>query len=310
MSSYQEIQNLLDRLVGGRAIGAHGAFWRNLTRDEFVNFRVFGYPLVVLRDSSQSNLIKALKGVAPFGSDTGASGGIFRRMPAGMTEASTEQIDFIAAWIDDGCPDESITVVRHNAFWRDFDNWAMFQASQSVNAAIGEFMPHVPVWFEFCKGQATALDWEGALDSTAQEAALRLLSQKQIETLELHYGVPLDSPKVIESFALFGRGELPDDPLRPQDPKHQMNGPSMWFIWSAFADICIRRDIDKSFWLTHAKAVLVGLLNDGLFRGRFSVLQFTPDEAGKVDIENTVSSLQDADILSELATRYRDSGIG
>jgi hypothetical protein len=39
----------------------------------------------------------------PFGDDPRAQ---FPRMPAGLDPVPPEQIDFISAWIDDGCPEE------------------------------------------------------------------------------------------------------------------------------------------------------------------------------------------------------------
>ena len=49
--------------------------------------------------------MKALRGEAPFGADTGTASGIFRRMPAGRPAVKPQQIDLIQKWIDDGCPD-------------------------------------------------------------------------------------------------------------------------------------------------------------------------------------------------------------
>ena len=56
-----------------------------------------------------------------------------------------------------------------------------------------------------------------------------------------------------------------------------------------------------------ARAVLIGLLNDGLFRRRFKVVGFSPDPAGTQAIRSFVSSLANADLLPELAKRFVDS---
>jgi hypothetical protein len=104
---YQEVIDILDMAVGGSTapVGAHGAFWRGKTKAEFIAALVFGQQLLTPGDGSGSNLVKALKGEAPFGTDTGTPGGIFRRMPAGRDPVPAKQIEVIKKWIDDGCPD-------------------------------------------------------------------------------------------------------------------------------------------------------------------------------------------------------------
>jgi hypothetical protein len=106
MANYQEIVNLLDEAVGGSAspVGAHGAFWQGKTRDEFVTAIVFGQKVLIVGDSKNSNIIKALRGEAPFGTDVGTAGGIFRRMPAGRPPMPLEKVEIIQKWIDQGCP--------------------------------------------------------------------------------------------------------------------------------------------------------------------------------------------------------------
>jgi hypothetical protein len=109
MCGYHDIQDILDRAVDHATIGQHGAFWRNLTRDEFVTFRVFGQvPLLLAHgsgfDPDNSNLVKALEGRSPFGRDTGTPGAQFRRMPAGRPAVSAKDIQTIREWISAGCP--------------------------------------------------------------------------------------------------------------------------------------------------------------------------------------------------------------
>ena len=71
MTRYQQVINILDQAIGGPGmnIAVHGAFWRNLTRDQFVAKKVQGLDLLVVGNGAGSNLIKALKGEAPFGDD-------------------------------------------------------------------------------------------------------------------------------------------------------------------------------------------------------------------------------------------------
>jgi hypothetical protein len=109
MNRFRQVKEILDSSVGGAnapVAGPHRAFWRNQTRDQFVAFSILGLPIVNLGDGHGSNLVMALRGQTPFGQDTGAPSASFRRMPAGRDPLPTDQIEIIATWIDDGCPDD------------------------------------------------------------------------------------------------------------------------------------------------------------------------------------------------------------
>ena len=107
LMNYADVQQLLDAAIGGAEaqIGAHHAFWRTLTRDQFIVKKVFGKLVVSPGNANDSNLIKALRGEAPFGSDIGALGATTPRMPLGMNPMAAEDIDKIACWIDESCPE-------------------------------------------------------------------------------------------------------------------------------------------------------------------------------------------------------------
>lgn len=111
MNRFERVIQILDDAIGGpdKNIRAHRAFWRGLTRDEFVAKIIFGREVVTVGQGAASNLVKALKGEAPFGSDlpTPPPGAEMRRMPAGLPAVADEDIAFIAQWIDDGCPEEA-----------------------------------------------------------------------------------------------------------------------------------------------------------------------------------------------------------
>lgn len=110
--SYQDIVSILEAAVSSDDIAAHKNFWRSLTRDEFVAFKVFGsVPLIAPSetgagfDPAASNLIKALEARPPFGRDVGVVGANFRRMPAGRPALAQDQIDRIRAWLEAGAPE-------------------------------------------------------------------------------------------------------------------------------------------------------------------------------------------------------------
>ncbi len=108
MERYQKVLDILDRAIGGPDvnIAIHRAFWRGLSRDEFVAKKVFGLDVVTVGHGAESNLVKALRGEAPFGSDVPnpPAGAQFSRMPAGLPPVSDGDIAFIEQWVDDGCP--------------------------------------------------------------------------------------------------------------------------------------------------------------------------------------------------------------
>jgi hypothetical protein len=63
MTRYERVVQILDESIGGSNvnIGVHGAFWRGLSRDQFVAKKIFNRDLVVVGNGSASNLVKALK---------------------------------------------------------------------------------------------------------------------------------------------------------------------------------------------------------------------------------------------------------
>ena len=118
MNRFLQVKQILDTAVGGPTAivgGPHQAFWRNKTRDQFVVFQIQGLPIVTLGDGAGSNMVKALRGQAPFGQDVGTPGATIDRMPAGLDPVPDDQIAIIAGWIDDGCPDEADAIGRIEA---------------------------------------------------------------------------------------------------------------------------------------------------------------------------------------------------
>lgn len=319
-TGYARIQQILDQAVQGQSFGAHGPFWRNLTRDQFVAKAVFGQKLLAVKadgtfDPVESNLVKALEGRAPF------DGTVFPRMPLGFPPLADPQLSEIQNWIAQGCPDVvasagwvdataggPVNGQQHIDYWRDFDDWAMFNASEQVSADIGVFFGLVSKWMDFAKDATQEAAWAAALAPANVRDAVGRLEEKQRSTVVAHYGQPVPLLTLLDGYERFGDNSLPDDPQRPADVRHTMNGDTMWFVWSAFVDACLRIGgaIPAEFWNGMARAILEGLLNDGLFRGRFTVHGFTADPAGKAAIRAHVRGLSAADLPAELQRRYRD----
>jgi hypothetical protein len=87
----------------------------------------------------------------------------------------------------------------------------------------------------------------------------------------------------------------------------------MWFNWVAMADACLRAGAKKhaGLWRGHLRAILLGLLNDGVLRGRFPVDGFSasdPDVA--IAMRDYVVRLPDAQLQGEAARRFRRTSFG
>lgn len=308
LSKFERVKQILDTAVNGENLGAHGAFWRDLTRDEFVKVKIFGQQLLIVGNCEESNLVDALRGTGKF------AGVPYRRMPGGRNPVSEHDIEFICRWINDGCLDDDSEIVdpqAHNAYWRDFDNWAMLDVDKvpAELDAMNSFMGEAAIlWMIYAQDNGKEQDWVAAINAAAMKRALSLLSTRQIQIVQEHYGNPVVWQNVFDSYEKFGDDSLPDDPLRPDDRRHNMDGPNMWFMWSAFADACLRLEIDIEFWKNAVRAILLGLMNDGLFRGRFQVQDFSADEVGKKAMREHVQSIANDELHDELVKRYNGSG--
>ncbi len=121
MNRFFLVTEILDNAVGGPAapvFAPHGAFWRDVTRDRFVQLSVRDLvsgasaairdePIITLGHGDASLLVKALRGEKPFGQDLGVPDAEFPRMPAGgLDPVPSDKIASIAQWIDDDCPEE------------------------------------------------------------------------------------------------------------------------------------------------------------------------------------------------------------
>jgi hypothetical protein len=66
MKRFDHVVEILDTAVNHQIIGAHGNFWRGTTLQQFIGLTVRGKTLLVPGNSANSNIIKALRGLAPF----------------------------------------------------------------------------------------------------------------------------------------------------------------------------------------------------------------------------------------------------
>lgn len=111
-SRYTRVKAILAAAAGDSTAdyGGLGRFWE-LPLDELTEARVFGIRLIApamhaccsdgVSRSASSGLIQALRGVAPF------DGSRFPPFMWGGSRVADDDIDFVADWIDDGCPPDT-----------------------------------------------------------------------------------------------------------------------------------------------------------------------------------------------------------
>jgi hypothetical protein len=100
---FPDIQRILDEAVEGQDIGAHGPFWRDVTRDEFVSKRVFGCQIIFSENGTfagpRSPLVQILLNPIECPADRERP-----QMPVGFPAVPPEKVQTISDWIDAQCP--------------------------------------------------------------------------------------------------------------------------------------------------------------------------------------------------------------
>jgi photosystem II stability/assembly factor-like uncharacterized protein len=264
MTRYERVKQILDEAIGGPDvnIGVHGAFWRGLTRDQFVAKKVFNLDLVAVGSGSAANLVKALKGEAPFGADlpNPPPGARFSRMPAGLPPVSDADIAFIQTWIDDGCPEDPFPPLRWRAtpapiassrtddiwFLDPQVGWAVNSNGQVVHTTDGgnawvEQLHDPEVYFR-CVGFASAMrGWAGTLTSGKILFETRDGGHTWTRVTNLP---PLAPPaicglSVVNASVVFASGT--NFPNRPPRMMKTLDGGQTWTAWDMrpWADILI-----------------------------------------------------------------------
>ena len=104
-TGFAKVRQILDEGLRGFPLArvGHDEFWR-VDDETKLPSSVAGQVPLKPGDGSNSNLIKALKGEAPFGVDLGTPGGALRRLPAGRAPIEPARIKFIEKWIDGLAP--------------------------------------------------------------------------------------------------------------------------------------------------------------------------------------------------------------
>jgi hypothetical protein len=326
---FEKVVDILDTAVNHQAIGAHGNFWRNKTREQFIALKVFGRILVVPGNSSDSNLVKAMRGLAPFGADVDPAppGAMFDRMPAQRPAVPELSIQFIEQWIEDGCPDDEMAeqppTVPHALgpqqfidFFRAFDRFFAFEASDPTRSAIGDFFGIAQNWPGF-NATTDLPTWTDAIAAPEVKNAAQFLSDNQLRLIAEHFSDPLDQASFDAALWQFGKGGLPPDDQRPQDRLHRMNGSQMWLMWLAFADASIRTGIEAATWTALARSICLGLVGDALFRtdrppaAQLKITRYrTDDPALRQHVIDDFAPLDGAALLDAMIGLGREAALG
>ena len=101
---FPDIQKILDDAVSNEEVGPpHRAFWRNVTRDEFVIAKVVGCPIIYSENGtfvgSKSLLVTILRGDV-----TDCNRKARPQMPYGFDPMPQDKVQTISDWIDAQCP--------------------------------------------------------------------------------------------------------------------------------------------------------------------------------------------------------------
>lgn len=320
MINFHEIQTILDKILGAEPAGNHGAFWRGKTRDEFVASKVFGFDLIQVGDPEQSNLVRALKGIAPFGIDVEPrpDGAFMRRMPAGQAPASAQDIDIISGWIEQGCPDESSPALAsaliagpgddtHVRYWRSIDFFFLpGLASPETEAHVRKL--HLPeafgAWMATnVQGQAANI-WPDYMARADVQESFRFVRFHQRRLIADFYDASQDS--VLDSLWKFGGNLLPNDPQTQIPPQRTMNSPNDWFFWIPYLEMSLRADDISDLDRHLGRAWQVGIVADGLLRQRLQITDFDPtDPVLDQTVKSAFENAEPGDLIAGMIARAR-----
>jgi hypothetical protein len=334
MTGFRDVQDALDRILGAGPPPNHGSFWRGVSRDEFVALSVFGLGLVVVGDPEASNLVRALRGLTPFGSDLPdpPPDSFMPRMPARRPPASEENIALIEGWIRAGCPDEPTRAAEradfiarailrvdddlHVRYWRAVDDFFLYPlSSKETDVHVGRM--HGPA---FAAWRASALlgqgesVWTDYLAKPENRESFAYVRHHQRRLLLAFYEGSQDA--LFDSIWKFGGNLLPEDPLSGARPQHTMNDASDWFYWVAHLDATLRADDVSDLDLGLARGWQVGIVADGLLRTdadrrpprrRIPIPDFDPVAPDlKQTVSATWSAANPAELRAKMLARARD----
>jgi hypothetical protein len=282
MASFRDVQAALDRTLGAASPGNHMAFWRGKTRDEFVATEVFGLKVVEIGNPEQSNLVRALKGLPPFGVDLKPRppGALLSRMPARQPPATPADIALIEQWITQGCPEQAPAHLAaavaadaalpsndtHVRYWREVDLFFLPGLSSPETAGHVNRMHFraFQAWAQSNLQGGSATVWQNYMADADVKTSFDYIRLHQQRLIGDFYGASQDN--LFDALWKFGGDLLPRDPSSGALPEHRMNGVNDWFFWLPYIEMSLRSAGRTDADLRLGRAWQVGIAADGLLR--------------------------------------------
>jgi hypothetical protein len=335
MPGLQQIQDMLERMLGTYPMPAHDYFWRGKTRDELVATEVFGVPILVPGRPDDSNLLRAMRG-DKFGEGSVNRIGIDRlRKIFKDIRVAEADVDVLSAWIGQSCPEADPSKTRstfaagamtldapaeatddtHGRYWRAIDDFFLPNLASAVTR------PHVlrvhafdNVWGPVVAGADLSI-WTSFLAQPQNAESFNYIRHHQQRLIQEYYGDSKAS--LLDSLWKFGGNLLPIDPQSHALPHHTMNGIGDWFSWAPYLDASLRAPDVQPVDVDLARGWQIGIVADGLVRTdedrpegqRMPIPDFTaadPDLRSKVFSKYTD---MDGPLIGEMFRRARDLGI-
>jgi hypothetical protein len=334
MPGLQQIQDMLERMLGTYPMPAHDYFWRGKTRDELVGTQVFGVSILLPGRPDESNLLRAMRGDKSGDHDSDRVGRERLRRIFTNIRVTEGDINVLTAWIREDCPEtDPLRTTRESAgaaldavaradddthvrYWRAIDDFFLPGLASPVT------LPHVGRvhGFDNVWGPIVALGgdlslWTGFLAKPENQASFNYIRHHQRRLIQEYYGS--SNEDLLESLWKFGGNLLPIDPDSHALPNHTMNGVGDWFSWSPYLDASLRAPDAEAVDMDLARSWQIGIVADGLLRTdadrppgqRMPISDF---QASDPDLKSKVlAKYADADaptLISEMARRAREAG--
>jgi hypothetical protein len=325
MAGLQQVQDVLERVLGAAPLPFHLAFWRGKTRDELVATKVLGEKLVVVGRPEASPLVLALKG---------AAGG---RVQAyfGRARAKAADLAVIEQWIRDGCPEvdprrgraraelaaaAAVGDEQHVAYWRaiDFFFHPALASAQTRDHVIRLHGDALEAWLPTAVTGEDPQRWPAYLAQADVAASFDHVRHHQRRLLQEFYEDSQDA--ILDSLWKFGGNLLPVDPNHPLPPikQHTMNSVMDWFFWAPYIVASLSAADVTEIDLSLARGWQTGLVADGLLRTdddrpegqRMPISDFNatdPDLRSKVEAKYVRAD--PATLIPEVVRRAKESGL-
>lgn len=314
MSGLKQVQELLERVLGGASLPFHDSYWRGKTREELLKIKLYNLSLFVPGKIEDSAIMNAL---GQQNSSNSRAENLL--ITAHFKNAKLEEGDlaFLGRWISDGCPEVSIDAglqgfnqkaasivedMTHVKYWREIDGFFL------PNHASEETKPHVIKMY----GQAITAWVNTFITEEDSEQWARFAARPDVvESVSyirhhqrrfIHEYYENTSSALFDSLWKFGGNLLPIDPLSLELPNHTMNGVSDWFHWSPYLMLTLSDPDVQAIDVELARAWQIGIVADGLLRS-------DSERTGNNKMPISDFQLDDPNLFSSVSNKYKNAQI-